>query len=91
MEAVHGDRVLGGTRLGMEAPGRGEHAVDHGRIDAYVAEIAEADVGEGLVELARHHLVAVPLECDDREGLAAGDVDRRIHQFVLLTYLTGTP
>jgi hypothetical protein len=91
MEAVHGNRVLGGARLGVEAPGRSEYFVDHDRIDADVAEIAEADVGEGLVELARQHRVALPVESDDREGLAAGDVDRRVHQFVLLTYLVKAP
>ena len=90
MEAVHGDRVLGGARLGMEAPRRRENALHHGWIDADVAEIAEADAGKGLVELPRQRFLVPTGERDDRQGLLAGDLDRRVHQFVLLTQLAAT-
>ena len=64
--------------------------VDHGRIDADVAEIAEADIGKGLVELPRQRFLVPTGERDDRQGLLAGDLDRRVHQFVLLTQLAAT-
>ena len=83
MEAVHGDRVLGGARLGVKAAGRREHAVDQGRIDADVPEVAEANGREGLVELARQSLFAAAGEGDDGQARLRRGVDRDVHSFVL--------
>ena len=53
----------------MEAQRGLEHAVDQRPVDADALEIAEADVGEGLVELAGQRLVAGAGEVYDRESL----------------------
>src|SRR5690349_18575061 len=71
MELVHRDRVLGGARLRMEAARRLEDAVDQRRRHADAFEIAEALIGEGLVELPGQRLVAGAREVDDRETVVA--------------------
>ncbi len=67
--------------------------VDQRLVDADVAEIAEADVGKGLVELPRQRRLVSLGERDDRQGLPACDLDRRVHQRLLLApspYLSGS-
>src|SRR5258708_18954724 len=78
MEAVHGDRLLGRTRQGVEALRGGKNALHHGRIDADALEVAEADLAEGAIELARQRLVAGAGEIDDWQAF----VHRRHHSII---------
>jgi hypothetical protein len=71
MEPVHRDRILGGARLRVEAARGLEHAVDQRRRHADPLEVAEADIGEGLVELPRQRLVTGAGKVDDRKTVVA--------------------